>query len=280
MRAVAARPGGRFGLGVLVALLLVLVLAPLITRYPPDAQDLARRLTGPGLAHPLGTDQLGRDLWSRLVFGTRVTLGVAGPAVAAALAVGMTLGLLAGYGSQAWDRALVTVMDVIQSFPAVVLALVLLALLGPSARDAAIVIAVAFIPGYARVSRALTLALKARPFVEAERALGAGTLRILVVHLVPNLLGPLLVLVAMDLPSAIAIQAGLDFLGVGVQPPAPSWGGVLADGFEYVRQSPWGIVWGSLTLVVVTLGFTLLGEALRDTLDPRVARITGARRPA
>jgi peptide/nickel transport system permease protein len=265
---------------VLVALLVVLVLAPLITRYPPDAQDLARRLTGPELAHPLGTDQLGRDLWSRLVFGTRVTLGVAAPAVAVALGIGMTLGLLAGYGSQVWDRVLITVMDVIQSFPAVVLALVLLALLGPSARDAAVVIAIAFVPGYARVSRALTLALKARPFVEAEQALGASPLRILVVHLVPNLIGPLLVLVAMDLPSAIAIQAGLDFLGVGVQPPTPSWGGVLADGFEYVRQSPWGIVWGSLALIVVTLGFTMLGEALRDTLDPRMAQIAGERRPA
>jgi peptide/nickel transport system permease protein len=277
---VARQPAGAFGLVVVSGLIVLVAIPSLIAPYGPNAQDISARLQGPTTQHLLGTDDLGRDLLSRLIFGTRIEMGVAVPAVGAALLVGLLLGMSAGYVGGRLDNVLVTIMDTLQSFPAVILALVLLALLGPSMRNVIIVLAAAFTPNYARVSRALVMATKQEQFVEAERSLGARSLRIVLVHLLPNVIAPLIILMAMDLPSAIAVEAGLSFLGVGVQPPTPSWGVILADGFEYVRESPWGIIWASVTLMVTTLGFTMLGETLRDTLDPRLAGLTRRRRPA
>lgn len=277
---VVRRPAGLFGLAVIVGLLLIAAFAPLIAPYDDATQDIANRLQGPTGAHILGTDHLGRDLLSRLIFGTRVALEVAVPAVSAALVLGLVLGLTAGYLGGRVDNAAVVVMDALQAFPAVILALALLALLGPSLANLIVVIGIAFAPQYARVARASVLALKQNPFVEAERSLGAGTPRIVLVHILPNIVAPLFILFAMNVPSAIAVEAGLSFLGIGVQPPTPSWGVILADGFEYVRESPWPIIWTGLTLMVVTLGFTLLGETLRDVIDPRLAgekRRAGAR---
>lgn len=271
----ARRPAGLFGLLIVAGLLLVLLFAPLLAPYGDAQQDIKNRLQGPSISHPLGTDHLGRDLLSRLIFGSRVALGTAFPSVLGALLGGLVLGLLAGYLGGSVDNVLLVIMDSIQAFPAVILALALLALLGPSITNVIFVIALAFTPGYARIVRAQVLSVKEHPFVEVERSLGASDLRIVLIHIVPNILAPLVILLAMDLPSAITVEAGLSFLGLGVRPPTPSWGVILADGFSKIRTSPWPVLWAGLTLMLTTLGFTLFGETLRDLLDPKLA---GSRR--
>jgi peptide/nickel transport system permease protein len=274
LREVARRPSGLFGL-VAVGIMLLFALFPaLFSPYAPDAQDIPSRLQGPSWDHLLGTDELGRDLLSRVIFSTRVELGVAIPSVLAALVLGLILGVAAGYRGGLLDNALIVVMDSLQAFPAVILALVLLTLLGSSLQNVIIVIAVAFIPNYARVSRALVLALKNQQFVEAERSLGSSPMRLVGVHIVPNIIAPLFILLAMDIPSAIVVEAGLSFLGLGVQPPTASWGVMLSDGFARVEDSPWGVLAPGLALMIATLAFTLLGETLRDVFDPR---LSGAR---
>ncbi len=275
---VARRPAGLFGLVVLGGLVFLAAFGELVTPYGSLDQDVARRLEPPSWDHVLGTDQLGRDVLSRLLLGARVALAIAVPGVLLALVAGLALGLSAGYLGRRVDNALIVVMDTLQAFPAVVLALLLLALLGASRGSVIAVIAVALAPSYARVTRALVASTKQEPFVEAERSLGATTPRILGIHLLPNVIAPLLVLVAMDLPTAIAIEAGLSFLNLGVPPPTPSWGVILQDGFERVRDTPWPIVFASLMLVLVTLGCTFLGETLRDVADPRLAGLRRWRR--
>lgn len=278
LRQVAREPGGLFGLLVVFGLLVILLFAPVLAPYSDSAQSIGDRLEGPSTAHLLGTDQLGRDLLSRVLYGTRVALGVAFPAVLGALAIGLVLGVIAGYVGGWVDNVLVVIMDTLQAFPAVILALALLAVLGASLRNVIIVIVVSFAPGYARVARALVLAAKENAYIEAERALGARDLRIVLAHILPNIIAPLFILLAMDLPTAITVEAGLSFLGVGVQPPTPSWGVILADGFKYARETPWPIIAASGALMLTTLGFTMLGEALREVIDPRVSRVRRWRR--
>jgi peptide/nickel transport system permease protein len=275
----ARRPAGLFGLVVVIGLGLAAAFAPLVAPYDPAAQDIANRLQGPSQSHLLGTDHLGRDLVSRIIFGARVELGVAVPAVSAALVLGLLLGVTAGYLGGRVDNVLIVVMDSIQAFPAVVLALTVLALLGPSLRNVLFVIALTFSPQYARVARASVLALKQDPFIEGARALGASSLRVVTVHVLPNIVAPLFILLAMNIPSAIAVEAGLSFLGVGVQPPTASWGVILAEGFERVRDAPWPVLSTGLALILTTLGFTLLGETLRDTIDPRMRVVRAVQRP-
>jgi len=232
-------------------------------------------LQGPSGKYLLGTDHVGRDLLSRLIYGSRIALGVALPAVSVALAGGLALGLVAGYLGGTVDNVIVVLMDSIQAFPGVMLALTILALLGPSLTNVVVVIGLAWIPGYARIARAQVLSAKQNLYVEAERSLGAPTWRIVIVHILPNILPPLLILAAMDLPVVITFEAGLSFLGMGVRPPTPSWGVILSDGFNVIRQSPWPITWAGVTLVITTLGFTLFGETLRDVLDPRLSGTRG-----
>jgi peptide/nickel transport system permease protein len=278
LREVVSRPAGAFGL-VVVLLLIAAAIAPsLFAPYGQDTQDIPSRLQGPTLNHLLGTDELGRDLLSRLIFSCRVELGVAVPSVLAALIGGLILGVLAGYRGGMLDNALIVVMDSLQAFPAVILALVLLALLGSSLQNVIIVIAVAFVPNYARVSRALVLALKNNQFVEAERSLGASPLRMILVHVVPNIVAPLFILLAMDIPGAITTEAGLSFLGLGVQPPTASWGVMLSDGFARVQNSAWGVITPGVALMLATLAFTLLGETLRDVFDPKLSGVRRWRR--
>jgi len=270
---IGRRPAGFIGLLIVGGLLVVVVFAPLLAPYGDTSQDIPSALQGPTLHHLLGTDELGRDTLSRLLYGTRIALGVSVPAVAAAMTCGLVIGVVAGYFGGWIDVVLVIVMDALQAFPAVILALVLIALLGPSLQNVIIVIAVAFTPGYARVSRALVYAAKQNQYVEAERALGASHPRIIFVHIVRNILGPLFILMAMDIPSAVTTEAGLSFLGVGIQPPTPSWGNILSDGFTYIYQTPWPIISSGVALMVTTLGFTMFGETLRDMFDPRLSGI-------
>jgi peptide/nickel transport system permease protein len=270
-RDVADRPAGKFGMAVVAGLIIVIVFAPLLAPYDPAAQDIPQRFQGPSAAHLLGTDELGRDLLSRVIYGARIALGVAVPTVAIASLLGLAMGVTAGYLGGAIDRGMVVIIDALASVPAIVLALAVIALLGPSVTNLVLVLAIAFAPGYARVIRAMVLSTKRRPFVEAERALGASRWRIVRQHVVPNLFAPILVLMAMDLPTVIAAEAGLSFFGLGVPPPAPSWGVMLAGGFRYVRESPWTLLAAALALAITTIGITLFGEACRDVVDPKLA---------
>lgn len=269
LRRVAATPSGTFGLVVVVLLVAVAVLGPLIAPHDPNRLDIDHRLQGPSAMYWLGTDNLGRDLLSRLILGARIALKIAVPAVAIGVIAGLLLGLAAGYLGGKVDTVVVTVLDAIQSFPAVVLALAVLALLGGSTLDIVLVIAVSFVPSFGRVTRASVQSVSRLPFVDAERNLGAGPLRVIWRHILPNVVSPLIVLTAMNLPGAVAVESGLAFLGLGVQPPTPDWGVVLSDGFDRIRDSPWPVLFTCAVLGLTTLGFTFLGERLRDVLDVR-----------
>ncbi len=267
-------PGGTLGTVIVVGLIVLAVFGPELAPYSFSSIDVNATLQGPSLHHLLGTDQLGRDILSRLIYGTRIALEVAVPAVACALACGLVLGLLGGYLGGLVDNAVVLLTDTFQSFPAILLALVLLTVLGSSLRNLVIVIAVAFLPNYARTSRALVLSVKQNQYVLAERAIGASRLRIMARHITPNIVAPLFILLAMDIPSAITVEAGLSFLGLGVRPPNPSWGTILADGFSSIYQAPWAVLFASLALAIATIGFLTFGEALRDVLDPRLRGVS------
>lgn len=272
---VLRRPLGALGFFIVLMFFLMVILAPLIAPYDFARQDIPRMLEGPSRAHLLGTDHLGRDLLSRLMYGARIALSVALPAVAVALTAGLAMGLIAGYAGGIVDDVALVIFDSIQAFPSVILALAILALLGPSLVNVVLVIGLTWAPGYARIARAQVLRAKQEPYVEVERSLGATQGRILAFHIMPNIIAPLLILAAMDLPVVITFEAGLSFLGLGVRPPTPSWGVILSEGFNFIRQTPWPITWAGLTLIITTLGFTLFGETLRDVLDPALSGTRG-----
>lgn len=264
-------------LGVLGALLVVLVFAsaffaPLIITHDPVKIMVGPRLASPSLDFLLGTDQLGRDTFSRTIMGGRIPLFVAFASLGSSLAVGLVLGLIAGFGPRWLDNLLLLFFDTIRSFPSIIFALAMIALLGPSIASVILVIAITSMPIYARVVRTQTEALRSSEYIAAERSMGAGATRILAVHLLPNVLGPLLILVSMDVPAVIAVEAGLSFLGMGVRPPTPDWGAILNDGFSYIDRTPWVVIAGGIPIVLATLGFTFLGEALRDIFDPKLRK--------
>lgn len=261
----AGRPGrggaGRLGRLLVLGIAAASALAPILAPADPLAQDIAARLAGPSALHPLGTDALGRDLLSRLLWGGRMAFGLALPAVALGLALGSVVGLLTVWGPRPLRMALLLAVDSLQALPSLLLALLVLSLTGPSTAVLVMVVGLSLTPTYARVMRAQVLGLRDAAFLEAARALGAGPLRIALGHLLPNALGPLLLLAAMDLPGAITLEAGLSFLGLGLPPPAPTWGNLLAEGFSRLRQSPWPLLAPAGALVLTTLGFSLWGES-------------------
>ncbi|MBT3428977.1 ABC transporter permease [Gammaproteobacteria bacterium] len=265
-------PMGMFGFILVLLFFVAAIFAPVLATHDPLALDIPNRLSGPTLENWAGTDQLGRDTYSRVLYGGRVALQVAAIGVSISLIVGLGLGMLAGYGPRWLDNILLLLFDSIRSFPTIVLALAAVALLGPSLHLVLAIVIVTSIPSYARLARTSTMALKNTDFVLAEKSLGAGTVRTLVRHIMPNVIGPLLILAAMDVPVVVTIEAGLSFLGLGVQPPMASWGTVLNEGYLIVRLTPWPIVAGGIPLVLTTLGFTFLGEALRDIFDPRLRK--------
>lgn len=267
-------PGGAIGTVIVAGLVFLAIFGPAVAPYSYSSISVNHQLQGPSWQHLLGTDQIGRDLLSRLIDGTRIEMEVAVPAVAAALAGGLVLGILGGYLGGLVDNVVVLLTDTLQSFPAIVLALALLTVLGSSIRNLIIVIAVTFTPNYARTSRALVLSVKNNQYIVSERALGANRARIMVRHVLPNIVAPLFILLAMDTPSAIATEAGLSFLGLGVPPPNPSWGSILSDGFNTIDQAPWAVLFASLALGIATIGFLMFGEALRDVLDPRLRGVS------
>jgi peptide/nickel transport system permease protein len=265
-------PMGVFGLLLVVAFFASAIFAPVFATHDPFAMDIPNRLSGPTADHWAGTDQLGRDTYTRVLYGGRVALEVAAIGVSVSLAAGLILGMLAGYGPRWLDNYLLLIFDTIRSFPTVVLALAAVALLGPSLKLVLAIVIVTTIPGYARLVRTSTLALKNTEFIIAERSLGASLPRMLARHIMPNVIGPLLILAAMDVPVVVTIEAGLSFLGLGVQPPTASWGTVLNEGYLIIRDTPWPVIAGGVPLVLTTLGFTFLGEALRDVFDPKLRK--------
>lgn len=269
---VARDPLGLMGLIIVGTIVFCAIFAVWIVPYDPVAMNIKDRLQGPSAEHLLGTDQLGRDTFSRVIMGGQVALKVALPAVFGAMAIGLTLGMIAGYGPKWLDNLLMLFFDTIRSFPTVMFALAVVALVGPSLQTVVFVVMATSIPTYGRVARTQTLTLRNSEFILAERSMGASMKRILGVHMLPNIIGVLAVLAAMDIPTVIALEAGLSFLGLGVKPPTPSWGALLKDGYSLIRQTPWLVVGGGLPIILATLGFTFLGESLRDVVDPKLRK--------
>jgi peptide/nickel transport system permease protein len=264
-------PTGRIGLLLTLLVVAFSLVGPLLLQHPPQRIAVLSRFQPPSFAHFLGTDHLGRDLASRLAHGGRVALLVACATIALALVTGTLLGILAGFAPPRIAGGILVMFDIIASFPSLVFALAVVALLGPGLDRVVLIVAITLIPHFGRVARAQTLSVRATPYIEAERALGASFPRIILVHVVPNIMGPLVVLASMDIPVVITIEAGLSFLGVGVPPPRASWGALLYDGYTTIGQSAWPVAMAALMLTLATLGFTLFGEALRDAIDPRIA---------
>jgi peptide/nickel transport system permease protein len=265
-------PLGAFGLVLVILIVASAIFANFLILHDPTRIMLGPRLAPPSWAFLLGTDQIGRDTFSRVLMGGRVALLVAGAALGVALASGLALGLIASFSPRWLDAFLLLVMDTVRSFPVIIFALAVITLVGPSLGSIIFVVAITSVPSYGRIVRTQALALRSSEFITAERALGAGLPRILLVHVLPNVIGPLLILVSMDIPLIITLEAGLSFLGMGVRPPTPSWGSILNDGYSHIQQSVWLVIAGGIPLVLTTLGFTFLGEALRDIFDPKLRR--------
>ena len=272
LKRITGEPLGLFGLILVTVIVIGAFLAGIIAPYDPVALNIPERLQSPSASHLLGTDQLGRDLFSRVLYGGQVALKVALISIGVALSIGVLLGMIAGFGPRWLDNTIMMFFDTIRSFPTVMFALATVALVGPSLTTVIAVIIVTSIPSYGRVVRTQTLTIKSNEFILAERAMGVSTTRILGVHILPNVIGPLIILASMDIPTVIALEAGLSFLGMGVKPPTPSWGSILNDGYTLIRNTPWPIIAGSIPLVLITLGFTFLGESLRDLIDPKLRK--------
>lgn len=269
-RALLAEPLGVMGGAIVLAFVAMALFAPWLAPYDPLKIDVMHKFQGPSLVHWAGTDQLGRDLLSRIIYGARTALGVAVTATGLAGLAGILLGLVAGYGPRWLDALLILCFDSMNSLPMIMFALAVITVLGPSTSTLILVIILVSIPGYARFIRAQALSLVRSDFIMAEKAMNASHARIILLHLLPNVAGQLLVVLSMDIPVVIMLEAGLSYLSLGVKPPTPSWGNILYDGYVSLRQSPGMVIVAGIPLILATLGFTFLGEALRDALDPRL----------
>jgi peptide/nickel transport system permease protein len=275
LRRLSRRGSTRVGLVLLGLFLTGALLGPPLSPRDPLDQNLARRLEPPGREHPLGTDELGRDVFSRLLHGTRISLTIGVVAVAIGAVLGTLLGLAAGYFGGWVDLLGMRVVDVMLAFPSIVLAIVVVASLGPSFIHAMIAVGIVGVPHFARLIRSEVLTVRATPFVEADRAIGSRDWRILWRTILPHCSGVLLVQVSLGLGTSILEAAGLSFLGLGAQAPLPDWGAMLAAGREYVLRAPWVLLAPGVTILLTVLGFNLVGDALRDALDPRMALVSG-----
>ncbi|MGO4706914.1 ABC transporter permease [Microvirga sp. 2MCAF38] len=256
---------------IFVAIQIFLALfAPLIAPYDPMAQSVVARLKGPSVAHWLGTDQLGRDVFARILYGYRTSLMACLVAVGIALVLGGTLGLMAAYYRGWLDRIIMRVMDILFAFPVMLLAIGVIAVLGPQTYSAAIAIAVVYTPIFARLLRGPALVLCESEYVAGAKAIGASDPRIIFLHILPNLASVILVQTSLLLSAAILVEASLSFLGLGTQPPTPSLGLMLSEGRNFLLLSPWNAVFAGFAILFLSFGFNLLGDALRDTLDPRL----------
>ncbi len=259
-----------FGAGIVILMVLSALLAPWLAPHDPLEQDVLLRLASPSADFPLGNDSFGRDILARILWGGRVSLYVSTLSVLIAIFVGGALGILAGYIGGLFDRVLMAAMDVLLSFPTLVMGLLVVAMMGPTVGNLILAITLTAVAPFARIARAPTLTVKQRDFVEAGRALGFSHLRIMVVHILPNVLDDILVMGALWLATAIRTEASLSFIGLGVRPPTASWGGMIREGFENILDAPWLAIFPSIAILVVMFGLNMLGDGLRDTSDPRL----------
>src|ERR687888_795411 len=261
---------GLAGALVLLVVVLAAVFAGQVSPYSPTRQDFRIEREPPSLQHPMGTDEFGRDVLSRVIWGAQASLQAGAVAASIALAVGLVLGMVAAYYGSHLDSVIMRCMDVILAFPYILLAIAVVAILGPGLKNAMIAIGIVYVPHYARVVRGSVLSVRARDYVEAARALGAPDGRVMWQHVLPNTLAPVIVQTTLNVGTAIIDTAGLSFLGLGTQPPTPDWGNMLSAGRSYVIDSPWIATFPGLATLATVLAFNLVGDALRDALDPRL----------
>jgi len=258
------------GLVIFLGICLLAILAPWIAPYDPIDQHIVDALQPPSAKYWLGTDTFGRDLWSRILWGGRISLLVSVTSISLAMVVGGTLGIVAGYKGGRIDQWIMRAMDVLLSFPTLVMGLLVVAVLGANLTNLIFAIALTVVPKFARIARAPTIAVKERDFIEACRALGYSDVRIMAVHILPNVLGEVLVLGSLWAATAVRIEAYLSFIGLGVKPPTPTWGGIIREGFETILDAPWISVYTGLAVLVLVFSLNLLGDGLRDAIDPKL----------
>jgi peptide/nickel transport system permease protein len=264
--------GHRTGLAAtlfVLALAAAALLAPWVVRHDPLAQDLDAILRPPSVAHPLGTDDLGRDVLARIVHGARTSLTASLMAVAIAVALGVPLGLAAGYLGGMTDDAIMRVSDAVQSIPALVLAMAIAAALGPSLFHVMVAVGVVFAPRFARLVRGQVLAVREELYVEGARAVGAAHIRVICHHVLPNVLSPIVVQISISIAFALLAETSLSFLGVGIRPPLPSWGADVGRGYRFMRLAPWLVFMPGMAILLTSLAFTFIGDGIRDAVDPR-----------
>ena len=272
IRKLCSTPLGLISVIVVTAFFVVGITADWIAPHDPIKLDIPAKLQGPTAAHWLGTDQVGRDVFSRLLVGTKIASYLAVTAVSIALTIGIFLGMIAAFTSRWVDWSMLLIFDTVRSFPIIMFALTVIALFGPSVNTIIGIVVISTFPSYARLVRTQVLSLRNAEYIEAQRAMGASLPRILMRHIFPNVIGPVMIVASMDIPLVIGVEAGLSFLGLGVRPPTPSWGTILNDGFSFIRNTPWIVVSAGLPLILTTVAFTTLGEKLRDILDPKLRR--------
>lgn len=272
LKALAGTPLGLVSLVIVITFFVVGITADYLAPYDPVKIDIRAKFEPPSAEHWLGTDQLGRDTFSRLLVGTKVACFLAITSVSIALILGIVLGMLAAFTNRWVDWSLLLVFDTVRSFPTIMFALTVVALFGPSVTSIIAIVVISTFPSYARLVRTQVMSLRKSEFIEAQRAMGASLPRILVHHLLPNVIGPVLIVASMDIPLVIGIEAGLSFLGLGVRPPTPSWGTILNDGFSFIRNTSWIVIAAGLPLILTTVAFTTMGERMRDILDPKLRK--------
>jgi peptide/nickel transport system permease protein len=270
LRTMSSRGLVVFGMIVVLAFIIIAIFAPLISPYDPNQVDITVALQGPSHAHLLGTDQLGRDLLSRIFYGTRISLIVGVVAVAIASFLGITLGLLAGYYKGWVNTVIMRLMDAMLSLPPLILALVMTAALGGGLTNILIALGISMMPGFCRLTCGVVLSLKENDYATVARAVGASDFRIMLRHILPNAFAPLLVLITLMMGGMVMAEAGLSYLGVGIQPPTPSWGSMVNKGYDYLLISPVLSIAPGIAVALLVLSFNMVGDGLRDSLDPRL----------
>lgn len=258
------------GLAIFLVVCALAALAPVIAPYDPIEQHIVDALQAPSDKYFLGTDSFGRDIWSRILWGGRISLFVSVTSILIAMVIGGSLGVLAGYKGGRIDQLIMRTMDVLLSFPTLVMGLLVVAVLGANLTNLIIAIALTVVPKFARIARAPTIAVKERDFIEACHALGYSDTRIMCVHILPNVIGEVLVLGSLWAATAVRIEAYLSFIGLGVKPPTPTWGGIIREGFETILDAPWISVYTGLAVLILVFSLNLLGDGLRDAIDPKL----------
>lgn len=270
VRAFNANKTSWVGLATMTIVLLVAIFAPLLATHDPVEQNILDKLKGPSAEYILGTDSFGRDIWSRVVYGARISLWIGTVSILIAMVVGSVIGMIAGYFGGKLDILVMQAMDVLLSFPSLILGLMVVAMMGPSIGNLIFAIALTAIPPFARIARAPTVSVKERDYIEACRALGYSHPRILTVHILPNIFPEILVMGSLWLATAIRVEASLSFIGLGVRPPTPTWGSMIREGFENILDTAWLSLVPSVAILIVVFALNMIGDGLRDVVDPKL----------